>query len=275
MFGAEHAASIREWGRAAGLWHDLGKFAPAWQRYLRSRSDLHRDEVAGKVDHSTAGAKHAANKGGFYLLLAYAIAGHHAGLPDGEAIDGGSSSLAARLQKEIEPWSAPEVTSLPSELPKPPLTPGIRERDHQVAFFARMLFSCLVDADFLATEAFMSPASAAERATWPNDLLSRMHAVLEQHLERLPRSGAINEQRRRVLAACRSKAALSPGLFTLTVPTGGGKTLSSLSFALRHALAHNLRRVIYVIPFTSIIEQNADEFRRVFAELAREIGCPP
>lgn len=274
--GSEEAKAGRAWGYIAGLWHDLGKFAPAWQSYLRSKSDIHRDEVTGRVDHSTAGAQHAGTRGAFYRLLAYVISGHHAGLPDGQSLEGAGSSLEARLQKVVEPWTAEVITSLPNELPPPPLTRGLPEREHQVAFFTRLIFSCLVDADFLATEAFMSPAAANLRPVWPPDILDRMEHALDRHLAGFPTpSGVVNRARADVLADCRRAAEKPPGFFTLTVPTGGGKTLSSLAFALRHALTHGLRRVIYVVPFTTIIEQNADRFREAFAELEAELGFSP
>ncbi len=139
--GSEDAKAARQWGYLAGLWHDLGKFACAWQRYLHSKSDIHCDEVVGRVDHSTAGAIYAGSHGGFHRLLAYAIAGHHAGLADGQSLEGAASSLEARLQKKVERWTAEVITNLPGQLSPPPLTRGFSERDHQVAFFTRMVFS--------------------------------------------------------------------------------------------------------------------------------------
>ena len=133
-----------------------------------------------------------------------------------------------------------------------------------------MLFSCLVDADFLATEQFMDPAKAADRPTRDSQL-QPMQDALDRELARLAASGDDNEvgrSRQEVLAACRTAAEREPGLFSLTVPTGGGKTLASLAFAIKHALHKGLDRVIYAIPFTSIIEQTADTFRRdVFADM--------
>jgi CRISPR-associated endonuclease/helicase Cas3 len=121
-----------------------------------------------------------------------------------------------------------------------------------------MIFSALVDADFLATEAFMAPKRRDIRPRWPTNVLQQMAEALQERFNSLAHlDSPINNQRRLVLQNCLSKAEQPPGLFTLTVPTGGGKTLSSLAFALRHAIKNGLRRVIYVIPFTSIIEQNA------------------
>jgi len=137
-----------------------------------------------------------------------------------------------------------------------------------------MLFSCLVDADFLDTEAFMSEERSGKRPEWPQDTLVLMSRALEDHLDRLgSESSEVNRQRDLVLRACLQAAERRPGLFSLTVPTGGGKTLSSLAFALKHAVRHGLRRIVYVVPFTSIIEQNADVFRRVMAPLV-ESGLP-
>ena len=139
--------------------------------------------------------------------------------------------------------------------------------------FFRMVFSALVDADFLCTEAFMSEDAATLRPDWPDDVLEMMERAL---MKRLADFGTPNtrvgSKRLYVRNACESAAGLEPGFFDLTVPTGGGKTLSSLLFALRHARQHGLRRVVYAIPYTSIIEQNADVYRDVFKALSAELG---
>jgi len=264
------------WGELAGLWHDLGKYSQAFQGYLHASAggdDLHRSEVSGRVDHSTAGAQHAARSGVPGRLLAYCIAGHHAGLPDDE---GGDSGLSFRLEKRIDP-----IDAAPPELLAEPLPPlpklavdGNRQRAaFALAFWTRMLFSCLVDADFLATERFMNPERAAQRpksTVTPAQLIARLDEHLDQK-QRAAADTAVNHRRREALAACRNKANLAPGLFSLNVPTGGGKTLSSLAFALTHAVAHGLRRVVYAIPFTSIIEQTADVFRTALGNLRSEV----
>ena len=265
-----------DWGYLAGLWHDLGKFAPVWQNYLKSKSDIHSDEVLGKVDHSTAGAQHSLKYPPFGPILSYLIAGHHSGLLNARAADGVSASLESRMKKAVESWSAQEITASDSKLPPPPLNAGFPDPAHQVAFFTRMVFSTLVDADFLATESFMSPVAANDRPIWPTDILVRMADALDRHIAAFdPPDTQVNQQRKLILEACRGAADKPPGLFTLSVPTGGGKTLSSLAFALRHAKENDLRRVIYVIPFTSIIEQNADVFRSSFADLIEELGHSP
>lgn len=280
--GSKESGIADQWGQIAGWWHDLGKFAPGWQRYLGAKVDPHQDEVQGKIDHSTAGAQFAV-KAHTILghLLAFIIAGHHSGLLDSKS---NSACQWARLKKE----GLPEIESLPeiiSQLKMPEL-PGfliecLKRRTANEAFsinqFTRLLFSSLVDADFLATEAFMNPASARLRQKQPKDILFEIDRLLAERLNAFgppAENDTVNQQRDQVLTDCVDAAATGPGLFTLTVPTGGGKTLSSLSFALKHALRHGQRRIIYVVPFTSIIEQNAGVIREIVKPLKNENFTP-
>ncbi len=267
------------WGDTVGRWHDLGKYSAAFQAYLHKENgfEAHLEQYKGRVDHSTAGALHAEERlKPWGRILAYVIAGHHGGLPDAT---GDRSSLAGRLGKRVESVASapPHLLAPPSHFPDPPLTIDLADQSRaafQLALFTRMVFSCLVDADFLATEAFMSPVNSAQRLLGRGPLrenpLRAMQVALDAELSRL--AGQANDNkvslsRQEVLAACRAAAEHQPGLFSLTVPTGGGKTLASLAFALKHALRYDLGRVIYAIPFTSIIEQTADVFRYVFEEL--------
>ncbi|MBX3436375.1 MAG: CRISPR-associated helicase Cas3' [Planctomycetaceae bacterium] len=267
-----------DWGRLAGLWHGLGKYSVAFQAYLRTQNglDVHLEQQS-RVDHSTAGAQHAHQTvSPWGKLLAYVIAGHHAGLAD---FSGGQSGLEHRLDRcTIERWDAApsELLQIGALLQAPKLSIDRRDPDRasfQLALFTRMLFSCLVDADFLATEAFMNPEQAAERPTSAVPLATLLEE-LERYLDDLA-SGCepsdVNQRRAEVLAACGEQAASAPGLFSLTVPTGGGKTLASLAFALRHAVKHGLDRVIYAIPFTSIIEQTAGTFLRALGNLGPDV----
>ncbi|QEH32074.1 DEAD/DEAH box helicase [Aquisphaera giovannonii] len=275
--GFASAFGAGEWGRLAGLWHDLGKYSEAFQGYLRSVSEPdatgHKSDLAGRVIHSTAGAQHAVNRGLVGRLLAFAIAGHHAGLPDAEA---GESGLSMRLQEVPEPIDRAPTRLLEHPLPPPPRLCVIGDgprRAFALAFFTRMVFSCLVDADFLDTEAFFSPRRAGLRPDGTvscSDLLGRLGKALEEK-QRLAADTPVNRRRREVLAACLEKASLGPGFFSLDVPTGGGKTLSSLAFALSHATQHGLRRVVYAIPFTSIIEQTANVFREALGDLGGQV----
>jgi CRISPR-associated endonuclease/helicase Cas3 len=281
---AEFAAKFgaAEWGRVAGLWHDLGKYSSKFQDMLLESNgfDAHLETQPGRVDHSTAGAQHASQNCGSTSasvgdLIAYCIAGHHAGLPDRVA-DSGQTGLDCRLKRAIPGWSAAPANLLrPVELPRPQFT---LDRDQavacfQLAFFTRLVFSCLVDADILATEQFMSPDRVALRPT-AHPAISQLRACLDDHLAKLAdgsgRSG-INEQRSRILDVCRLAARRDPGLFSLTVPTGGGKTLSSLAFALSHSELYGMERVICAIPFTSIIDQTADTYRNAFAPLGADV----
>lgn len=264
-----------DWAFLAGLWHDLGKYSEAFQTYLNTASspDPHVAETATKTDHSTAGAKHAVQSLQILgHLLGYAIAGHHAGLLNGIDV---RSCQKARLEKDVN-WSVPESVEFDTRTPALPdfLQSAFSRKDgFSIAFFARMVFSCLVDADFLDTEAFMSAERSRERPAWPGDVLYRMSRALAMFIKDFgPPKRPVDRHRAAVHLSCLESATRKPGLFSLTVPTGGGKTLASLAFALNHAVTHGLRRVIYVVPFTTIIEQNADVFRDVMDEVSRQVG---
>ena len=224
------------------------------------------------MDHSTAGAKHSQENLPLYgTLLAYLIAGHHAGLPDG--IDTSDSNLSKRLIKVVAPYTEQTPPAILSYADTLPAIPFALRCPISLGFLLRMIFSSLVDADFLATEAFMSPAKKTFRPLKQPEIAD-LDIALTSHLEKLTsgaQSTTVNQTRSRILNHCLTAAEKPPGLFSLTVPTGGGKTLSSLAFALKHARIHNLRRVIYVIPFTSIIEQNAAVFRKALAALGSDI----
>lgn len=250
--------------RVAGLLHDLGKYSRSFQERL------HGDPR--RVDHSTAGAKIAVERYGPLVgrMLAFCVAGHHAGLANGvggERITSLRDRLTSAFGRDIPPldeiWRA-EI-DLPTKLAPPAIRP--RNRDgigFSAAFLTRMLFSALVDADFLDTEAYFAGLEGARPARGRHPGLGELKRRLDAWLADLAASappGAVNELRRRVLAHARERAACAPGLFSLTVPTGGGKTLASLAFALEHAQKHGQERVIYVIPFTSIVEQTAAVFR--------------
>ncbi len=254
------AFGAHEWGKAAGLLHDAGKATAQFTQRLEGRPV--------RVNHSICGARLAQEQGGMFgLLLSYAIAGHHGGLPDGGLQDG---QLHHRLKHERLPAevSPPSVDIRPDVL-KPPFTKRPENQVFSLSFFTRMLFSCLTDADFLDTEAFCTPERASARNGRPATGLVALRDALNTHLDTVERDAApsrVNDIRKTVLHDCRARASETPGLFSLTVPTGGGKTLSSMAFALDHAVTHGLRRVIYAIPFTSIIEQNAKVFSDVFGQ---------
>ena len=250
-FGAE------EVGRALGLAHDIGKYSRAFQRRIYGEN-IH-------TDHSTAGAQEIIKYAGW--PAAYCVAGHHGGLPDGGGKWDAPSdpTLYGRLKRPVEPYG---VFSDEIQLNRPRCLPprALGQGGFTMAFWIRMLFSCLVDADYLDTEAFMlgSPPPRGSDITM-DELLARLEAHITTRWKN-PKS-ELDQARQDILHACMEAGMTqTPGLFTLTVPTGGGKTVSSLAFALRHAVAHGKKRVVYVIPYTSIIEQTAAVFRGILGE---------
>lgn len=246
-------------GQLAGLLHDLGKLSPEFQAYIRQERD-------SGGDHSSAGACVALDIYGNDLLgtiLAAVIAGHHSGLADGI----GLRDRMERAKTLVPPAWQSATGPLPDRRALTPTRPfEFKEgpAGFSAAFLIRMLFSCLVDADYIATEQFYARDSGqdAERGghTALPALLGRLRAFMANLATKAQKS-VLNDLRADILRHAVEKSALNPGLFTLTVPTGGGKTLASLSFALEHAVRHNLDRIIYVIPYTSIIEQTASVFR--------------
>lgn len=286
VFGSE------PWGKLLGYWHDLGKARPSWQDYfyskVRSENSSEQQHDGEKGMHSTAGAVLAQQKtidperdfrG---RLLAYAIVGHHAGLPDWEREENAGYSLRQRLWNDEGELRTEDLEGLRTfsdirhlftlplpETPPPLLTDRQEEHYH---LWLRLLFSCLVDADFLDTEAFMEPEKGALRGGYSTleELKKRLDTFMKEKQANAPNT-SLNRRRREILESCRIRARESPGFFTLTVPTGGGKTLASMAFALDHALLHNKRRVIVAIPYTSIIEQTAKVFK-FGTDNADEIG---
>ena len=256
-------AGMANIGRTAGLLHDLGKYTREFQARLNG---------GRRVNHSTAGAKVAIERYGQKLgrMLAFCVAGHHAGLADG--VDGNRiTALTDRLKEEVprlDPVWEREI-ELP-QLEPPPLKPrDIETAGFCAAFLIRMMFSALVDADYLDTEAYYAKLEGKHQPRGQYPLLRDISQRLDVYLKALMsdvKASEINDLRQEVLCHARSKADLPPGLFSLTVPTGGGKTLTSLAFALDHAVRHGLERIIYVIPYTSIIDQTASVFRCALSE---------
>ena len=277
VFGAQEIAC------QTGQLHDLGKYSEPFDRRLHGGSS---------VDHATAGAKIAVERWGNAIgkLMAFCIAGHHAGLANGNGEGDNRRTLKHRLALQFGAdipaldnlWQ--QEIKLPQNLSAPPLKPDAHHPFFSYAFFTRMLYSCLVDADYLDTEAFYLKLEnkTVERGGYP-DLNALQHnfnqfinafrrriAQAPAQTEAEKRNAALNRLRSEILDHAVEQAAQPQGLFTLTVPTGGGKTFTSMAFALEHAKRHDMRRVIYVIPFTSIIEQNAAEFRKAFGELGEQ-----
>lgn len=264
QFGAP--IGIGQEAQIMGKGHDIGKETTDFQDYILGKRKR-------RVDHSTAGAKylweHKKEYGLLAVLGAFCIAGHHCGLMNlgtkfDEAGDGTlwgrMKKLIPHLQNEIDliGEDAIDLTNLKKYGGKP----------IDIMLLTRMLYSCLVDADFLDTENFMTP-DRVKRGEFPSlDVLhERFEKALKERGYRTPKN-ELNQKRYEILSCCERKGQGPAGLYSLTVPTGGGKTISSMAFALQQAVTHHKVRIIYVIPYLSIIDQTAHIFKDFFGKEA-------
>ena len=240
-------------GELAGLSHDIGKCTDAFQDHLLNDGPT--------VDHATAGAMACAMRGNRYASAC--VAGHHGGLPDfgnmrtARKADG---TFYGRMLKGREERYLERCEESGAALPPPTVLAAQGLDPLQASFWTRMLYSCLVDADFLDTERFMNGKRGRGGYDDLPTLLARLQAYIKPWQQ--PRT-ELNRLRCEILNTCIEAGSKPKGVYTLTVPTGGGKTVASLAFALRHAAKHGMQRVIYVIPYTSIIDQNARVFRDI------------
>ena len=248
-----------EWGYCCGMLHDIGKYSEEFQRKIQ-------EDTNDRVDHATAGAQVCKERGGYYSILSYCIAGHHAGLPD-YGNTAMSSSLCGRWKKRICDYHAyKDEIKIPKLDTDPIVFSKDRNMDFALGTFIRMLYSCLVDADFLDTESFMKNGDTGRNS---GESMETLQNRLEKHISEWLKNtdtDTINGRRTEILKNCIKEGKQKEGIFRLTVPTGGGKTLASLAFALEHAVKNHKDRIIYVIPYTSIIEQNAQVFREILGE---------
>lgn len=295
LYGVSYLASsfakdddMKEWLKVIGCLHDFGKYSSEFQVYIRDNAKftenldlfiIHtKGKIPKKVDHSTAGAIHAIKilpPNGIGILAAYIIAGHHSGLQDWDNLEG-NSRLKLRLEhgedkykKAIEQNVSSCILQIQSNLFFPKY---IREGINVLALWVRIAFSCLVDADFLDTEAYMDPEKFKNRQK--NISLEQLWTEYDKYMKSLSNNvsaSLVQIKRSEILQLALNAAEQEPGVFSFTVPTGGGKTLATLGFALKHAIKYHKKRVIYAIPYTSIIEQTADVFRKVFKELGNDI----
>ncbi|MDD1772303.1 MAG: CRISPR-associated helicase Cas3' [Methanomassiliicoccales archaeon] len=250
----------------AGLLHDIGKYSTEFQTYLHGNS-------RGKVNHSSAGAVLAVKTfgdGGIGRILSYAITGHHGGLLDyGSEISGVRSRLKEGVIPDFSNYK--KEINLPSSIIQMTQKEPTKGYDGFFrAFYIKMIFSCLVDADRLDTEKFSDARKAIVREQLVPPL-TEMNIMFNEYMikhfkDRQPSNNNLGEVRKHILNSCIKKSKGPRGLYKLTVPTGCGKTLSSMAFALNHAVNNGLERIIYAIPYTSIIEQNSQVFRNIFGE---------
>ncbi|MBI4846557.1 MAG: CRISPR-associated helicase Cas3' [Candidatus Omnitrophica bacterium] len=256
------------WGALIGDWHDLGKFMEKFQRYML--------EDEQRIEHAVVGGRYATDKFDDplrKLALQLTITCHHTGLQNSEALRKRLVSAAQLvrdaiknvpddlLNRKLPEW--PEWLIPPDRTAKKSKIDGWKR---SLGFWIRMLHSCLVDADWLDAE--KRDLDAPKRPDFPS--IDKLRDELDGYIDRKVYDAKknnwtqVNAQRKNVLDACRESAITNAGYFSLTVPTGGGKTLSGMSFALNHAVANKMKRVIVVIPYTSIIEQNASVYAEVF-----------
>ncbi len=297
--------SLPRCGELVGLLHDLGKYSDAFQHYINSaigkiepsnEEYVDAKEKKGQIDHSTAGGQLIGNfdskQNGFsYLrqILTLAIFSHHGGLIDCLSSKGTDRYTSRLLKDDQKTYLSEVLEKCPKEiygrvtelltsdeimmeflavLKKIP-----RQSQHIfLSLLARFILSCLLDADRLDTADFEHPENKNIRLNSRYPAWDRFIAAIEIRLAKFSVENRVDEIRNEVSESCRKAGKREKGIYTLTVPTGGGKTLASLLFALEHAAKYQLDRIIYVIPYTSIIDQNAREVQRVFAELSEEYG---
>lgn len=290
-------------GNIIGLLHDVGKYSRQFQAYIRSAIGMLNPDIddeyivanafKGKIDHSTAGAQWVWQRFKKYgpqgrlvgQILAVCLASHHGGLLDCLKLDG-KDGFHYRIEKEDEKTHLQECLKSIDETILVKLDALISEsflqdfcnqllkiivpqkkeseivKQFRLGFFTRFLFSCLIDADRIDSSDFENPENVQFRSTVPVDWQIAI-ARLEEKLISLPNRNDIDTIRCSISGQCKERANDPQGIYTLTVPTGGGKTFASMRYALHHAKKYDLDHIIYIIPYTSIIEQNAEVIREV------------
>lgn len=257
--GFGEAFNNKEYAILLGMLHDAGKYSEEFQNRIKNNGK--------RCDHSTAGSRIIIKNEIFGKIGSYCIAGHHSGLQNcGDITDvGGEGTLYGRLASgyNIPCFEAykNEIKESQCKLQKRPNLKPLKKGGFSISFLIRMLYSSLVDADFLDTESFMKNRLVDRRIEYSFDSFQKELNIV---LNSFTGKGLINEKRLEILNNCIEKSEMNRGLFTLTVPTGGGKTLSSMAFAINHLIKNKMDRIIYVIPYTSIIEQNAKVFKDIF-----------
>lgn len=239
-----------------GILHDAGKYQRAFQEYLRNGGRR------GSVPHAAIGA--ALSRPYSSTILPFCIEGHHKGLADTEDLKGNIREYANhKILKEVE---GAYISQMGSYLKaKVNNDAKIAYKGFEFEFFIRYIFSILTDADWIDTEKHFTPERAEIRKSTTLDL-SPMLATIEDHFKNMSKDGDINLLRNQVRDYAAAKAALPVGFFSLNLPTGMGKTLTSFYWALKHAQNNNLKRIIIVLPFINIIDQTAKALKDIFGE---------
>lgn len=267
MYEDEESKGLKDLAYMAGLLHDFGKYRRDFQRYIMLASGMDATYTsAPRAPHAIVGAIEAEQLYGGVTgrILAYCISGHHRGLYDYPILRG-----ALRNSQHIG-WKSECENSIRGQcltdkpLPRLPEFRGL----HMVA---RMIFSSLIDADRIDTEKFMAPSLGYERSLISNSFadvaeLREKLKIMTDTFRESPRT-SVNEARAYFLDQCRKHGeSHDSGIYTLSLPTGSGKTLSSMAWALEMAIRNGHRRIIYAIPYTSILTQTAETFRKVFGD---------
>ncbi len=248
---------------AAGLTHDLGKVAPEWQHYLDLRE---RNLPATRVNHKSAGADLLSRVAGEQGRLI--VEGHHGGIPNCKGRGADRNPLLEASVEAAVREMAPEVAAVldgPSVVP-PQWIPWSRSEPTSLDMGIRLAHSALVDADFLDTAAHFNATSPQIRPVVDFQTLMEHFDDSLQALLAGRVASPVDTLRASLLDDCRAAATDPRGIFRLPAPTGSGKTISAAAFAIGHAAAHRMSRVIVAVPFLTITEQNAAVYRRLLGE---------
>ncbi|NQT57373.1 MAG: CRISPR-associated helicase Cas3' [Bacteroidetes bacterium] len=296
-------------GELCGLLHDLGKYSQEFQHYINSalgNIDPDAEEYVdangkkGKIDHSTAGAQHVWQKlqegvsvrSLIAQIVSLSIASHHSGLLDCISPDGldkfsiriGKNDNKTHYTEVVENCEKPILSRIHEIIIVPDLIHEFEDAEKKIkritkvthnfqrGLLTRYIFSCLLDADRTDTADFERPDDAALRFNSQYPAWENFIFLLEKRLTLFKNRNIVDEIRAIVSMECHNRGKDNQGIFSLTVPTGGGKTLASLRFALQHAHKHNLDRIFYIIPYTSIIDQNVREVQKIFHSLSERYG---
>lgn len=296
---------VPDLGELLGLLHDFGKYSEAFQKYIRSATDMSNPDIdenyeeqinlKGKIDHSSAGAQwiwaqfKKYRLGNFPIgkytgqIMALCLASHHSGLidclkPDGtvgflerisksddkthlqECLQAVDNEILVKMKALASTERLQDCLNFLQQLHSQKLSTTVRS--FRLGLWTRFLYSCLIDADRINSADFENPERKIARFKQPVDWRPAISSF-EQHLQNLEVKYDIDVIRCQISQECLSRSKDPRGIYKLTVPTGGGKTYAGMRFALHHAHQHELERIIYIIPYTSIIDQNAEEIRKI------------